>query len=342
MNNDEQIHVAFAIGDLSDSWNRHAGVAITSLLENSTNPIVLHLLYDKSTSGNYSPDTLMNLSKYSEFTLKYNVLLQYHPIALPCWVLQLPFVQHYTTTALLRLFLPDLMPNLEKIIYLDTDVVVNLDIRDLWDIDISGYYLAARLGNPDGMTRSRYRYYQKIGIDPDIYFNSGVLVLNLDAIRHYGSLSALSLSYLNNHPESGWPDQDALNYLLQTRCLPLNLRYNLLFSPNLTIHDVSAAIIHFAGPNKPWNTWYGGVDELYWEYLLRSPWGVDSRSVFHYVRESHQLDTLNHLSRIVYYLPREMQLWSIKKILCIFGTWFRYRVLDFWYRVLLGVNYLPK
>lgn len=58
-------------------------------------------------------------------------------------------LSRFTIGAMFRLMLPEVLPNLNKIIYLDADIFVNTDIKELWDIDMTNYYFA---GVPDHNT----------------------------------------------------------------------------------------------------------------------------------------------------------------------------------------------
>lgn len=179
---------------------------------------------------------------------------------------RLPFAPAYGGyVACYRLLLPDLLPGTPKVLYLDADIVVLDLIRPLWDIDMDGCCVAAT-------TNPLYRLMQqRVKIDlglPDhrAYFNSGVLLFDLDAMRAEGLDQAL-LDWAVAHREKvAWPDQDVLNAVLWRRRLPLHPRWNAagglwdLPKRDLpwTADEVDEArrhpaIAHFVGPFKPWH-----------------------------------------------------------------------------------------
>ena len=97
--------------------------------------------------------------------------------------------------------LPKIRGDLNRIIYLDADLLFNRDIQELWDIDINDYCLAAV---PDLNVKKGYIWtYPTRGkvIEKSIYFNSGVLYMNLENIRKKGDLHTQTIEYLKEHAE---------------------------------------------------------------------------------------------------------------------------------------------
>ncbi len=116
----------------------------------------------------------------------------------------------YTPFAFLRLFAQDVdLP--DKIIYLDTDIMINGDISELYSIDISDYEI--------GVVKDRYG---KFFINPK-YFNSGMLLLNMPAIRESNLFERVKQMCLTK--KMAFPDQTALNKLAK-RKLYLPRKFN--------------------------------------------------------------------------------------------------------------------
>jgi lipopolysaccharide biosynthesis glycosyltransferase len=141
---------------------------------------------------------------------------------------------------------------------------------------------------------------------PEVYFNAGVLLMNLEEMRRDGRTPALLDYGIENAPRLEWRDQDALNVVLGERRLELHPRWNLMNSVLLFPSAVevfgsealeeartSPAIRHFEGPdaNKPWHYLCDGdLRELYLEHRRATPWprvrreGVTPRNVMRRVR----------------------------------------------------------
>lgn len=180
-----------------------------------------------------------------------------------------------------RLLLANILPsNLHKILYLDADIVVRHDLSDLWNTDLTGKALAAVSDQytPDGACH-RLGYPVEKG-----YFNSGVILFNLDYFREYRITDKL-ISFIKTHPEKlGCPDQDTLNAVLYNEKIDLRVIYNVQegyyrIPPTIdmteeldkAIHDPS--IVHFSTNNKPWNKHcQHPLRNLYYEYRKGTPW----------------------------------------------------------------------
>ena len=128
----------------------------------------------------------------------------------------------YTETASFRLILPELLPEYDSIAYIDCDVIVRQDIGKLYrETDLGDNYVAAVFEAPIENQAERAR---ALGCDPNKYFNSGFLLMNLRQMREEKVseklLDACRVPYME------FPDQDALNQVCLGRVLPLSPVYN--------------------------------------------------------------------------------------------------------------------
>lgn len=169
----------------------------------------------------------------------------------------------YSEAASYRLLLPELLPEVDSIIYLDCDIVVRQDLAELFgSIQLGDSLLAAVYEAPIENQAARW---ETLGCDPEKYFNSGFLVMNLAQMRKEETsgklLAALRTDYLE------FPDQDALNVVCKGRVLALPPTFNSIrtfFLPQY-IDDFErqygkgqigaveeSGNIHYTG-GKPWN-----------------------------------------------------------------------------------------
>ena len=170
-------------------------------------------------------------------------------------------------TAYARLDLAELLVGIEKVIYLDCDLMVHVDIAELWDTDLEGFPMGAV---PDlGIMSSKRRWSEKkslMALNDDMnYFNSGVLLIDLKAWREHGyGLQAAGLARAHSYPHH---DQDALNKVFLRKWKALPLRWNVIppvfnmfikvllkgrFRREAARAVRNPAIIHYAGGYKPW------------------------------------------------------------------------------------------
>ena len=193
----------------------------------------------------------------------------------------------YSEAASLRLLLPELLPELDRIIYLDCDIIVRQDLARLWrETELGDNYLGVVF---EAAIEGQAERFRALGCDPDRYFNSGFLLMNLAQMRaekvSEKLLEACRVPYLE------FPDQDALNQVCQGRVLPLSPLYNSIrtfFIPKYKPAFVRQygeemwervqreATVHYTG-GKPWNlftvqfgTWWKVYDTLPEE--IRAEW----------------------------------------------------------------------
>lgn len=185
-----------------------------------------------------------------------------------------------------RIFLPELLPDVEKILYLDSDMVVVDDLIPLWETALEDKLFAA-------VTNPLYPFMPKHPIDRlglntmEDYLNTGCLLLNLSALRKT-DFSQKIKDYASKHPNNLWPEQDAISALFPRQWLRLHPRWNVqntFFDLNqkqlpipqqLILEAINKpAIIHFIGPHKPWHySCRHPLRGLYYRAALETDWGL--------------------------------------------------------------------
>lgn len=211
----------------------------------------------------------------------------FHEVKIPESFKRIYAINNWTTSSLLRLFIPSVLTTVDTCIYLDCDVVVNMDLCELYNSNISNVGIAAVASRLNSVGFDRYRRYlnSSIGIDETIYFNSGVLLFNLKKIHEEGVLPSRAISLLERHPELPAPDQDVLNAIFRGNTLYLDARYN-VFANNYALVDSfvknndNDIIIHYTGDSKPWKRITHPVDLMYWHYLRYTPFGDDYSKLY--------------------------------------------------------------
>ena len=169
-----------------------------------------------------------------------------------------------------RLKAVDYLPtDLNKIIYLDVDLLVFDDLTPLWEINIEKYGVAACFDSFIEYERPEHKYTISLSRQ-NYYFNAGVMIFNLDLWREIDVFNR-SLDWLAKYGEKAiYQDQDILNGIFKNNIYYLDCRFN--FMPNqlerikkyrsgkLDILDdiekttMPVAISHFCGPEKHWHS----------------------------------------------------------------------------------------
>src|SRR4051794_28095090 len=147
-------------------------------------------------------------------------------------------------TSWLRIFLPELLPDVDRIVYLDADTLTVDAIDELWTLPLDAPLAAvANVVEP-----AKHQHVRDLGIeDPARYFNAGVLVMDLAAMREERTFDAV-MSVVEAHRELAWFDQDALNVVFAGRWHDLPPRWNaqnsLWFWPTWAADVFSEQAVH--------------------------------------------------------------------------------------------------
>lgn len=194
-----------------------------------------------------------------------------HPF--PDFCKHLPTATPFTSTVYYRLLIPKLLPkDIKKVVYLDSDIIVLSDISHLWDQDVADYYLLAVpdmwLGSMFVSSPFALKTYKALNIPANNkYFNSGVLVMNLEKWRK-DDISTKIVNYLKSYRDDIlWHDQDGMNAILSGKWGELDPRWNVMsafygytawqdspFDEETYNHlTESPYIIHYTGGSKPWH-----------------------------------------------------------------------------------------
>lgn len=264
----EYIHVAFGLHDKTGTYSSFVGTTMLSLLEHTSSSICIHIFCDDTVS-------IHNKDLLSLLAANYGALAQFHIVEPDEFNVKNDFLQHYSIGSLFRLIIPRTLPNISRIIYLDADLMIEHDIKELWNTDLQECSLGAvhDIGFENGI--SRPDIVRDGSVAKEKYFNSGVLLMDLDKIRAKGDLLQLSLDYFSKHPESEMPDQDALNYLFKDETMLLDPEWNCFTryerKPETALGK--AKIYHFMGQRHI--NFYAPTefDKKYMEYRQKTPWG---------------------------------------------------------------------
>ncbi|NWL89274.1 MULTISPECIES: glycosyltransferase family 8 protein [unclassified Paenibacillus] len=257
------VELALAFTDKDGSYAEHAAVVLTSVFHNTSSQVNVHILHDESL-------TRENMLRIKQLVTHHNHTVKFYSVVLDRDLAETvegaQSVNSWTWGSMYRLLLPSLL-DVSKVIYLDCDVLVNLDIQELWDVDLNGCYLAAAR---DLGAAGLADVLLPLGFNPDTYFNSGVIVFELDNIRQNSEWYVKMQDFLRQHPSTSLPDQDVLNHLYGDNYLQLDGNFN-IFIINIPDLDFNHRIVHFAGGAKWWEPVSPGFT-LYQEYLNQTPW----------------------------------------------------------------------
>lgn len=296
---------------LDNNYIKYGAVVIASIIYNNLDvKITFHLLSNDITDENKQKIQGW-LSSYK------NKSVVFHKIDISTFK-YFPIKDAYINiSTYFRLAMPSLLSDIKKVLYLDCDVIINHSLKDLWDVDISGYACA---GVRDRINDS-IRLYNRLNYPmSDGYVNAGVLLINLERWQQDNifeksiSIARKESDKLKNH------DQDLINKIYHGQIKMLPFKYNLLeyylytedwlymdrkYYPEIIEACKSPAIIHFCMPQKPWH--YECINpykELYYKYRAMTPWPE--------LKLTHKVQHLSKKQKLKLFLER-MGLYKVER-----------------------------
>lgn len=246
------INIVFAI---DDNYARHCAVAINSILDNA-NPNQKFNFFIIC-GDNLSLKNRALFSKYCNENISFEYLsvnesdFSFYPLNR----------DHISIATYYRLALQDLLPNnIEKVIYLDADLIVLDNIAKLWDIDLEDNYIAGAL-DEGGILQIR-----RLGLPlSHNYINAGICVMNIKKMREMNLKHSYAEALYKNYDLITLQDQDILNITFVNKIKKIPLRWNVqsrFYKPNELEYAFSQkeleeaalmpAIIHYSDREKPW------------------------------------------------------------------------------------------
>lgn len=279
------IHVCFSLYDLLGTYSKYEAVAICSLLETTKENVTVYILHDETLSKT-------NKNKFIRLVESYKQRLVFLPIQ-QCILNDYKHqAKQFTIGTLFRFFIPELLPSeICRVIYLDADVIVNLDIVNLWKVDL-GNNIGAAVPDCRVIKREAHPKPCEEGIVPyDTYFNAGVLLLDIEKIRKEYDIKKDGLAILKKNPEWNMLDQDVLNVMFYGKIKMLPPVYNVF---TRVMREKKSreykCIIHVAAdyinPENP--MWF---DKKFFKYWLKTPWNIGT-DIMGYARHFFELKYL--------------------------------------------------
>jgi len=258
-----EVPIFFAV---DDNYIPFLGVALKSLIENSSKEYkyIVKVLYTSVTKTN-----MEKIKKYESDGVNIE-FIDVNP--------KIKEISHklytrdyFSNTTYYRLLIPDLYPEYDKAIYLDSDIIVLKDITKLFKMNIGDNLLAAA---PDDViqTIEVFRNYSEkvVGVaDYRNYFNAGILLLNLKELRNF-SFKDKFLYLLGTIKFSVAQDQDYMNRLCKGRVTLLQKTWNKMPVSGDNIDKSRINIIHYNLAFKPWHFDDVLYQEYFWKYAKKT------------------------------------------------------------------------
>ena len=270
------IHVCFCFHDKTGYYSKFAGTTTLSVFENSYAPphsITVHILHDNTLTQD-------NRDKFSYLAGRYGQCVKFYNVEELCadkiaeMIRLVPNVKNSRVSvgAFYKLVIPQLIsPEIEKIIYLDADILVNMDIQELWQIDLKDHPLGVVTESLNGI--KGFSICRDGIIKTEDYFNSGVMLMNLKMLRKEGKTIRKGLIFKSKNPQYRQFDQLIFNYCFSTRALKLPIKFNrfVVSAQKEKVPSVEKKIYHYSD-HKIKLAMSDPFNRLWMNSFTKTPW----------------------------------------------------------------------
>ena len=280
-----EIPVFFAV---DNGYIPFLGVALKSLIDNTSkkNKYAIKILYTSVTEENKA-----RIKKYE----KENISIEFVDLNKQLEEIKekLYTRNYFSNTTYYRLFIPELYPEYDKAVYIDSDTICLADIADLYNVDMEDNLIAAV---PDGVVQTidPFKDYVErvVGVaDYNKYFNAGVIVMNLKELRKY-KFEEKFIYMLGKIRFEVAQDQDYLNRLCKGRVKMIDYSWNRM--PIMGKRDGDINLIHYNLGAKPW--YFDDVlyQEYFWKYAEKTEFYNEIKEIgAKYTDEDKEKDDAN-------------------------------------------------
>ncbi len=271
------IHVCYCLHDETGHYSKFTGTSMLSLFDNTREEVTVHIFHDNTLSETNMFKLKAVADKYDQQIKFYNIdkicpeKIQYLREKIPAYV-----ASRFTIGAFYRLMIEKkfFTDDVNKIIYLDSDTIINIDIAKLWEFSMKRYVIAAV---PEVYAAQNYMITNKFlintgKISASDYFCSGIIVLNLDKVDPKFFYEAIQ--WLADNPQCECPDQDILNNFFSTTYRKLPPEFNSFVQIELRTAGgvITEKIYHYAGSVALGFDMKNPFDKLFFKYFIKTQW----------------------------------------------------------------------
>jgi len=273
---------------IDDNYSKYCTITIQSILShlNSNYKLNITIIYEKL--------SIKSLNNFKTIKSKQLNKITFHKINIKKYMNSQNLKRYYWPKSVFyRFYIDHAFPkNIQKIIYIDADIFVNDSIHKLYNIDLKNYTIGAVI---DTGVFNR-NYLDKIKIQSDLYFNSGVLLINLQKWKFEKITSQLEKTIKKSGLNLDIPDQDLLNIIFEKKFKIINPKWNLqasMYSKYKYWKYLKNKGVHHFTFVKPWRSYSSHPkSKVYREFAKQKG----------FIVETNYLDVKDFLSMLKYYV----------------------------------------
>lgn len=272
------IHVCFGLYDKDGRYSKFTATTIASIFANTSSKVTAHILHDNTL-------TLDNRDKFIYLAGKYGQQIKFYNVEKICAadikiICQLmsegAMFERFSIGAVYRLLIANVLPtDVEKLFYFDSDIIFNLDIKELAEINLAGKPFAAVSEFDIGLTNPHFYSAHNLVATNAIayteYFNSAVLIIDLNYWRTNFKLLNEGLNYVAQNTDCNYFDQDVLNYCFGKNYFHLSEKYNCwVIIERKKTSLTRKAIYHYVSQSLGLNM-QDNFNSLWFKYFFETP-----------------------------------------------------------------------
>lgn len=269
------IPVCFGLHDALERYSKFTGTAMLSIFKNTASPVTVHILHDNTLTLNNRKKFLLIAERYNQRVNFYNVdEICPQEIAFIRDKLADKISSRFSIGAFYRLLAKKILEpvGVRKTIYLDSDIIVNLDIAELWQQDLKNFPLAAVPENDatlDGFLPNKILILAG-QVLAENYFCSGVMIIDLEKLAE--NFFSEGVQFLVDNPKCESPDQDILNAFFSANYLKLENKFDsFVKAERWRKLSVTKKIYHYAG-NAIELDYSDAFNRLWLDWFMQTPW----------------------------------------------------------------------
>lgn len=270
------IHVCFGLHDETERYSKFTGTAMLSIFENTNSKITVHILHDNTLTQDNHDKFVYLAGQYGQYVNFYNVE-ELCADRIETIYKAFPKIDktRFSIAMCYRFFIQIVLPTeIEKAIYLDSDIIVNLNINELWKIELDNNILGAITSKDMGVTKFNDKIVHDGYVKIEDYFNSGVLLMNLTLLRREEETLLNGIKFAVENKYFKFFDQSILNYCFATRTLKLLPKFNVYFwiARNKDETFAGQKIYHYTGGLRCQLNMNNPLNRMWLSYFMKTPW----------------------------------------------------------------------
>ncbi|RVU71098.1 MULTISPECIES: glycosyltransferase family 8 protein [Lactobacillus] len=205
----------------------------------------------------------------------------------------------FTMSIFYRLFIPELFPQYDKVIYIDSDTIVNDDLAKLYQTELGNNLFGACTDSSIQDVEKMRQYIKKVlALDPKKYINSGMLVMNAKAFRDKHFIDHFLDLLEKYHFDCIAPDQDYLNEIGEGQILYLDPRWDAM--PNEKTEALTnPGLIHYNLFFKPWHFKHVQYEDYFWQSAKETKFYSELKAELDHYTDQERADDREKLAHML-------------------------------------------